>query len=246
MLGSGTAIPSAGRRSSGYLLGSGRSTLLIESGSGTIQGIARAGCDFREIDAIVYSHLHVDHTSDLAPFLFASRLPESPRRKELVILGPPGTGSLLDGFRALYEPWLDPETYDLRLVEVRGGSVPLLDWTVTCLPAEHTEGALVYRFEHESGKKIAYSGDTDYCANLVDIARGADVAVMECSYPDGMKVRGHLTPSLAGRAAAEAACRKLVLTHFYPPCEDEDIIARAGKVYGGAILRAEDNMKIEV
>ena len=161
VLGSGTAVPSARRRSSGYLLQTGRSCILMESGSGTMQGIARAGRDFRDIDAIVYSHLHVDHTADLAPFLFASRLPEEPRTRDLVIIGPPGVGRLLEGFRSLYFPWLEPETYSLRLEEVAGGSITLLDWTVTSLPAEHAEGALAYRFENDEGRTLAYSGDTD-------------------------------------------------------------------------------------
>ena len=246
ILGSGTATPSARRGSSGYILASGRSTLLLDGGSGTMQSIAMAGFDFRGIDAVLYSHLHVDHTSDMAPFLFASRLPDAPRTKELVIAGPPGIDRLLGGFRELYGPWLEPLTYELRIKEISGGSIELMDWTVTCLPVVHTENSLAYRFEHESGKVVAYSGDSDYCENLVRIARDADIAVFECSYPDGMKVNGHLTPSLAGRAAMEAASRKLVLTHFYPPCDEVDVVAQAGAEYRGEIIPAEDLMRIEV
>ena len=246
VLGSGTAIPSARRGSSAYLLASGGSTILLDSGSGTVQAIAQAGFDFRGIDAIIYSHLHVDHTSDIAPFLFASRLPEAPRTKELVIVGPPGIDRLLGGLMELYDPWLEPKTYALRIEEVFGGSLSLLDWRIKCLPVEHTESSLAFRFEHESGRTIAYSGDSDYCENLVRIARDVDVAILECSYPDGMKVDGHLTPSLAGRVAREANCGKLVLSHFYPPCEDVDVVAQAGAEFQGEIIRAEDTMAIEV
>ena len=63
---------------------------------------------------------------------------------------------------------------------------------------------------------------------------------------DGMKVEGHLTPSLAGKLAREANCRKLVLTHFYPPCNGVDIIARAKAEYPGEIVQAEDFMTIEI
>ncbi|MDP8248299.1 MAG: MBL fold metallo-hydrolase [Candidatus Tritonobacter lacicola] len=246
VLGSGTAIPSARRRSSGYLLQTGRSCILVESGPGTMQAIARAGYDFHDIDAIFYSHLHVDHTASLAQFLFASRLPDDPRTKALLIAGPPGTGQLLDGFRELYTPWLEPETFKLEVREISHGSFDFIDWNIGCLPVEHTDNALAYRFEHESGKVIAYSGDSDYCENLVRIARGADIALLECSYPDGMKVRGHLTPSLAGKVAREAGCGKLVLTHFYPPCDEVDVVAGAKSEYPGEVIRAEDNMTIEV
>ncbi len=246
ILGSGTATPSARRGSSGYLLASEMSTLLLDSGSGTMQAIAQAGYDFRDVDAIIYSHLHVDHTSDIAPFLFASRLPEAPRRKELVIIGPPGIRRLIGGLRKLYEPWLEPQTYNLRIREIYEGSISLIDWKITGLPVEHTENALAFRLQHRSGGAIAYSGDSDYCENLVRVARDADVAIIECSYPDGMKVEGHLTPSLAGKLAREANCRKLVLTHFYPPCNGVDIIARAKAEYPGEIVQAEDFMTIEI
>jgi ribonuclease BN (tRNA processing enzyme) len=59
-------------------------------------------------------------------------------------------------------------------------------------------------------------------------------------------VEGHLTPTLAGRVAREAECKRLVLTHFYPPCDELDITRIVEKEYSGEIILAEDLMKIEV
>ena len=97
-----------------------------------MQAIAQAGFDFRDVDAILYSHLHVDHTSDMAPFLFASRLPENPRTKDLSIIGPPGTGLLLGGFKDLYEPWLEPQRWNcghpsLPIARIWLGFAPVFD-----------------------------------------------------------------------------------------------------------------------
>ena len=77
---------------------------------------------------------------------------------------------------------------------------------------------------------MVYSGDTDYSEDLIRLAQGADLLICECSLPEEMKVEGHLVPSLAGRIASEAGCRKLLLVHLYPECEGRDIRALAAGI----------------
>ena len=96
------------------------------------------------------------------------------------------------------------------------------------------------------GKVLAYSGDTDYCPGLVALARDADVLIAECSFPDDRKVTGHLTPSLVGRAARESGCRKVVLTHLYPPCDTCDIAQAVQGEFAGTVIVAEDLMNIVI
>ena len=93
---------------------------------------------------------------------------------------------------------------------------------------------------------MVYSGDTDYCDNIVKLGREADVLILECSFPDERKTEGHLTPSLAGKIAREASCKKLLLTHFYPVFQGHDILAECRKEFSGEIILAEDGMKITV
>ncbi|MEJ2096818.1 MAG: MBL fold metallo-hydrolase, partial [Deltaproteobacteria bacterium] len=64
------------------------------------------------------------------------------------------------------------------------------------------------------------------------------------AFPDDKKVTGHLSPSLAGRIAAAAAVKKLVLIHLYPECDQVDIAAQCRKTYQGPLLIAEDLMRI--
>ena len=72
------------------------------------------------------------------------------------------------------------------------------------------------------------------------------VLILECSSPDDMKIDGHLTPSLAGRVARETECKRLLLTHFYPPCDDCDIVKIVESQYSGEVILAEDLMKVVV
>jgi ribonuclease BN (tRNA processing enzyme) len=109
----------------------------------------------------------------------------------------------------------------------------------------HSEDSVGFRV-NTNGRSLAYSGDTDYCANLVRLGRDADLLILECSFPDEKKTKGHLTPSLAGRVAREASCHKLLLTHFYPVFQGHDIRKECQKEFSGEILLAEDGMKITV
>ena len=62
--------------------------------------------------------------------------------------------------------------------------------------------------------------------------------------PDGQKVEGHLTPSLAGQIAQAAGVKRLVLTHFYPACETVDIENQGRTTYNGELYLARDFMTL--
>jgi ribonuclease BN (tRNA processing enzyme) len=93
---------------------------------------------------------------------------------------------------------------------------------------------------------VVYSGDTDYSDNLVYLAKDSDLLICESALPDQLKVDGHLTPSLAGKIATRANVKKLVLTHFYPECDQADIEKECRKTYSGPLVLAEDLLKIEL
>jgi ribonuclease BN (tRNA processing enzyme) len=110
-------------------------------------------------------------------------------------------------------------------------------------PTNHTEGSLAYRVEAD-GRSLVYSGDTDESDSLVDLARGADLLVLEAANP--VKVPGHLTPAEAGRLAARAGAARLLLNHFYPPCDAVDVVALAAGEFAGEVIRAEDGLSLTV
>ncbi len=96
------------------------------------------------------------------------------------------------------------------------------------------------------GKKVAFSGDTGYCKELVQLASKADCLVCECSFPDAMTVDGHLTPKLVGRVAKEAEIKKLILTHFYPEVENEPIVEIIKQAFSGEVIVGSDLSKFEL
>ena len=110
----------------------------------------------------------------------------------------------------------------------------------------HISESVGYRVELKDGRSIAISGDTDYCENIVELGFEVDLLVLECSFPDERKVEGHLTPSLAGRIGLESHCKRLLLTHLYPICDQVDILRQCRQVYQGETILGEDLMRINI
>ncbi|MBW2637083.1 MAG: MBL fold metallo-hydrolase, partial [Deltaproteobacteria bacterium] len=117
---------------------------------------------------------------------------------------------------------------------------------VNTMPMDHIESSIGFRVAVPDGTSLVYSGDTDYCENLVELSRNTDLLICEAAFPDEKKAKGHLTPSLAGKIATEAKVKTFILTHFYPECESIDIEAQCRRTYKGDLILAEDLMPIEL
>jgi len=245
VLGSGTAIPRPGRSPAGYAVRVGQETLLLDSGPGTLGRLAQAGLDYAAINHVFYTHLHADHTADLIALLAAAVIPGYERLSDLQITGPRGMRDFIARLLQLY-PSLEPASrYRLTTRELGEGYADYDDWQVLAKPLPHTANSIGYRLTAE-GKTIVYSGDTEYCQNIIELAQNADLLVLECSYPDGQGRPGHLTPRECGAIATAARARRLLLTHLYPECDAVDIAAQCRAAYSGEVIVAEDLLRIAV
>jgi ribonuclease BN (tRNA processing enzyme) len=246
IIGSGTGVPSLRRASPGLLLLSGSSQILIDSGPGALRRLLEAGFTYRDVDLILYTHIHPDHTADLVPILFACKYGDLPREKEMTIIGGPGFKLFFDKINELYGAWIKPETYHLTVKEISSKPILFGEMKILSAPMAHLPGSVGYRIEWQGEKSIVISGDTDYSENIVNLASEADLLVLECSFPDTKKVEGHLTPSLAGKIARKSGCKKLLLTHLYPVCDQHDILKQCQQIYQGQIILAEDLMRVVI
>jgi len=136
--------------------------------------------------------------------------------------------------------------FKLIFKELKNDTFVANDFSITTKPMLHGNTKCIgYRIEAE-GKSVVYSGDTDYCENIVSLAKNADVLIAECSFPDELKVQNHLTPSLAGKIASEAEVKTLVLTHLFPECDKFNIKKQAKKIFKGKVIVAKDFMRVKV
>lgn len=93
VLGSGGPLPPAGRASSSYLIFTdGQARVLIDAGGGAFQRFATSGANIKDLDIVLLSHLHVDHTADLSAFIkaifFQKRAAEEKREAAIQFFGP--------------------------------------------------------------------------------------------------------------------------------------------------------------
>jgi len=221
-----------------------RTSLLVDSGPGTLRKMLEVGITYRDPDLLLYTHLHPDHTADLVPTLFACKYGDFPREKDLLCIGGPGFKSFWEELKRLYGTWIAPQSYQLTVKEVSKEDIFYQGLKIVTKPMAHISGSVGYRIEFKDGKSIAISGDTDYCQNIIDLGLEVDLLVLESSFPDGKKVEGHLTPSLAGKIGLESNCKKLLLTHLYPICDQCDILNQCKQVYPGQIILGEDLMRV--
>ncbi len=245
ILGSGTSIPHPQRASPGLVIRFDKVTLLVDPSSGSLHRAERYGTEVRDIDYVLFSHFHPDHTGDLGPFLCALRNSEYFGSKKLTLMGPPGLRDLHRGLLDFYGTYIRLESERVTLREIWEDELTFPDWSVRPVPVPHTENSVGYRFTDSQGKVFAYSGDTDYSAALIELAQDADAALLDAAQPSELKMDGHLTPKLAGEMAREAGCKRLIITHLYPVCDDYDLLSeiRTSKYEGRAEI-ASDGMKI--
>ena len=243
-VGTGTCVPRLDRRGPCTLVEAGGFRLVVDLGLGSLHGLLEAGVPHHRVDAVLLTHLHPDHTTELVPLLFAARYDERPRVRPLRLLGGAGLRDFLAGLARAYGGWLEPGGYRLEVRELAPGDrVALGPWEVRAAGAVHIPSSLAYRFEG-AGLSMAVTGDTGPAPGLAVFARGARLLLAEASLPEGEGFDRHLTARQAGEMAREAGVGRLVLHHLYPSADRDDPGRRAREVFGGEVIVARDGQEV--
>jgi ribonuclease BN (tRNA processing enzyme) len=247
ILGSGTNLH-PGRAAAGYLVRTDR-TLLLDFGPRTLYNLIESGADRHAVTHILFSHFHADHFSDFITFFFDAVIHakyEGGRRPDLTVIGPRGTIRLLKAIMATFPSFASPP-FRVHFKEVddrafRIGDAKIVPALMTHVPDLSCVG---YRIEYR-GRSLVYSGDSQYCRNLVRLCREADLAVLDCSFPADRPGPAHMHAGQCGQVAQEAGVGKLILSHFYPPADHPKVKEQAACRFKGKIQRARDLLAVEL
>jgi len=256
-LGTGSAMPTGERHQTGHLVEAGGDRLLVDCGSGVLHRLADTETGYEGVDAVLLTHHHIDHVSDLMPLLKARWLAGS---TSLTLAGPPGTADLIEGLLSVHAYMQDRLDLDIR--EVEPGSFTLAGFGIEALETRHSMTCHAYRITRgqgvESGESdtdnderdpgtLTISGDTEAFAELAAFADGSDVLVHDCSFPDGVDVSNHPTPTSLGEALSVHAFGTVYLTHLYPHTRGKhrEMLDSLSERYDGEVRFARDGLTVE-
>ncbi len=236
ILGSGTGVPSLERSSPAYLLSTPGRRFLVDCGSGALRQLLRSGTNCHDVDGVFVTHTHPDHIGDLIPLIHALKVtPDQRRNIPLRLFGPVGFGAYYE--QCVAPVASTPRHFAVEISEV-GRSFDVDELSVTTCPTVHSEklSSVAYRFELD-GRSIVVSGDCERDPELVTLARDCDVLVLDCSFPDALKIPGHLSAGECGSLAAQAHAGILVLSHLYPVPPEDDTRLQEARAHCSADVR---------
>jgi len=249
VLGSGTLISGPERAATGFVLEIGGQPIAVDLGFGCLKNMQRAGIDFSKVNNLFFTHFeHPDHVNDLSAFIFA--------RKGLVdlgcsspvqvnLFGGPGFSGFFERLLGAY-PFLKNLPFKLAASDLEPyGSRKFGEFSLKTKPMSHAPSSIGMRFE-AGQKSVVFSGDTEANENIVELAKGADLLVLECNYGKEAPKFGHLNAEIAGGIAARAEAKAVLLSHLLPETEKQSIKKMAAKKFGGKIIVAKDLMDVSV
>jgi ribonuclease BN (tRNA processing enzyme) len=231
VVGCSGSFPSAESACSSYLVEAEGYRLLLDMGNGALGELQRYS-GLYDLDAIALSHLHPDHCIDMCGYFVARYYRhEGGRCEPIPVYGPRGTERRLTvAYGDTPSDSAMSEVFDFRKLTA-GGVFELGPFTVRTEEVSHPVESYAFRVTHrESGKTLAYSGDTGACGALTELARGAGLFLCEASFTDGKEAIPdlHLNGREAGACAQQAGVGRLVLTHV-PPWTDAKVNLRDAK-----------------
>ena len=237
VLGTGTCQLEEHRVASSVLIELAGLRLVFDFGRGVATRLAALGLRQDDVAHVALSHFHVDHLSDLLPYLHAGSWSLiDPRTRDLHVWGPPGLEALMTGLLELFESVLRDGGFGVEVHEVAGDSMTIEghEFRFVDLPPAGNRGL---RFA--SGEiTCALTGDSHFHEQEVEFLTGADVAVIDA---------GHLGDDDIVELASRSGARIVVCSHLYRELDREALAMRAaGRGFGGEIIVGEDLMTFDL
>jgi ribonuclease BN (tRNA processing enzyme) len=249
VLGKSPAWADAGGACSSYLVEHEGRALVLDCGNGAF-GKLRARRDYRDVEAVVVSHLHGDHLLDLVPFAYALTVgPDAGVLDRPRLLAPVGAGAF---FRRLAGTWGDEDLIvDAFALEEYEPGAELKAAGIGVRPHEvpHFGPANAIELTAPSGGRIVFGSDGRFSNRLIAAASGADVLIAEATLPDRddapLEEQGHMSAAEAGKLAAAAGVGCLVLTHISDELDLDGARAQAEAEFGGPVEIAAEGSVYE-
>jgi ribonuclease Z len=246
-LGTSGAIPGAQRDTTSLAFVGRSEILLVDVGGSPVQKLRAVGIDPLRLSHVLVTHIHPDHAYGLPALV-----------QNLILLG--RTAPLPFFCRVEHVEALT-DLLDLFALRTRKGSFPVPvqgvepregievlrteSYVVSASPNAHGNMPnLALRFDVQRGAAVVYSSDTEPCDEVVRLSRGAHTLIHEATFPqrDRGRFGHHSTAAEAGKIAAKAGVRRLILAHIEADYHGEldALAAEARGHFQGTVEIAEE------
>ena len=270
VLGSGGPELTDGRVSSSHLIWvNEQATILVDAGSGSSQQFEQVKGQSEHLQAILLTHLHVDHSMDVPAFIKDSYFTR--RTEDLWVLGPagnqlmPDTSAFIDhlfgqegAFAYLKNYWLKDRRgrFKIKAVDANLGHHEIQhhsfknNFSFSSIGVHHGPISAVGWRVNMGDCAITFSGDmTNKYNSLAKLAQGSDLLVLNNTIEEDATEAAknmHMTPSEMGKIAAAAQPKKLLLAHFMTRSlpHQEQAVELIKNSYDGPVVLAEDGLII--
>ena len=228
---------------------------MLEAGSGTL-GRLMEHVDFRLLEAVIVTHLHHDHYLDLFQLRHAVEAARRDGRMKkpldlYIPETPPGEYELLRGYKQAFNVvGID----SLEEVAINGGftakRLELAGLSARLVPSLHLIPGYAISFQEtgEGAARLVFSGDTAPTPQLAALAQGADMFLCEAS---GLNkdlehmANAHCTAGQAGELARAAGVGELLLTHFFPEYDLDELTKQAQASFGAPVTAVREGAVYE-
>jgi ribonuclease BN (tRNA processing enzyme) len=234
VLGCSGTYAAPGGACTGYLVRGGGVNVLLDCGPGVLANLQQH-LALGDLDAVVVSHEHPDHCSELGVLQNAWRYALG--RERLRVLGTAGARGKAEGLAS--HGTVEPTFAWNDLVD--GSRAELGGLTLTFSRTDHPVETLAVRVDDAEGRSLAFSADTGPDWSFAHLGAGIDLALCEATFlaerePDGIS---HLSARQAGAMCREAAVARLVITHHWPGDDLDAHRAEAEAAFGAPVEVAE-------
>ncbi len=198
-------------------------SILMDVGPGAFGQLQRY-MDPNDLDAVFVSHGHADHLGDIISMHVYFRWHPDGGRRHVPVIGPaeiPARVAQIDGYAKE-----ETDVFDYQ-VATPGAVFTVGPFTVTAFAGYHVVETYGFRVvgPSEEGSEtavFAYTGDTDLCDEMVEMATDADLLLAECGFTEADQNPGvHMSGKRVGQLAKRARVKKTILTHIQPWTDPE-------------------------
>lgn len=229
ILGMNGPFPAPGGATSGYLVTDADTAVALDLGSGCLaQLTARTAPE--ELTALLLTHWHYDHCSDVLPLLYRLESRLATGGAPLHVYAPADEAAVVRN-AVMASPAV--VLHDVA----PGETLALGRLTITAYAGRHPVPALMYRVT-DGQRTLCYTGDTNTVDGLTEFAQDADLLLADGLFTSALWAEGkpHLSAALAAQLAQDAGAKKLVITHLNPNIDPQTLLTEARAVRIDSLL----------